>query len=84
MSVVPAVLCPFRSTQGKRTFDFNTDGMAHIGMYPDFFADLLKIGMTSTQLQPVFRSAEQYIALWQQVEHESHRDGSPSEGVHQR
>ena len=56
------------SRQGTRTFDFNTDGMAHIGMYPDFFADLLTIGVTAGDLQPVFRSAERYIRVWQSVE----------------
>lgn len=56
------------SRQGRRTFDFNTDGMAHIGMYPDFFADLTQIGVSSRHLQPVFRSAEQYIELWERID----------------
>jgi microsomal dipeptidase-like Zn-dependent dipeptidase len=55
------------SVEGTRTFDFNTDGMAHIGMYPDFFADLQQVGLSGRQLEPVFRSAERYIELWTAV-----------------
>ena len=55
------------SRQGTRTFDFNTDGMAHVGMYPDFFADLLHIGLSPRDLQPVFRSAEQYLEVWERI-----------------
>lgn len=56
------------STLGNRTWDFNTDGMAHIGMYPDLIADLLNVGMDASDFQPLFRSAEQYIEMWEKAE----------------
>ena len=31
---------------GNRDFDINIDGVAHVGMLPDFIQDLFNIGMT--------------------------------------
>ncbi len=56
-----------RSVIGNRTFDYNFDGMAHIGMYPDFIADLRSIGLSDNDLKPLFRSAEQYIEMWEKA-----------------
>jgi hypothetical protein len=65
----------FRNQQtGERTYDFNTDGLAHIGLLPDFIADLRNIGLTDEDLTPLFRSAETYILMWETVEDED-RDG---------
>jgi microsomal dipeptidase-like Zn-dependent dipeptidase len=55
------------SRDGGRTFDFNVDGMAHVGMFPDFFADLMALGVTAADLAPVFRSADRYIELWEKL-----------------
>jgi len=52
----------------NRTWDFNTDGMAHIGMYPDMIQDLVQLGLSEQDLQPLFRSAEQYIEMWEKAE----------------
>ena len=60
----------------NRTWDFNTDGMAHIGMYPDLLQDVADLipadpnnnGPSPRQLAPVYRSAEQYIDMWQKIE----------------
>ena len=49
------------SVIGQRTFDFNTDGLAHVGMLPDFIADLRAIGLGPDDLKPLFSSAEGYI-----------------------
>jgi microsomal dipeptidase-like Zn-dependent dipeptidase len=65
----------FRS--GQRTFDFNTDGLAHIGMLPDFLADLEVLGIPSEELEPVFRSAERYVELWERAVHASQRLAGP-------
>jgi microsomal dipeptidase-like Zn-dependent dipeptidase len=51
-----------------RSWDFNVDGMAHIGMYPDMVQDLLVIGLTEQDLQPLYRSAERYIEMWEKAE----------------
>ena len=57
-----------RAVTGERTFDYNTDGLAHVGMLPDFIQDLKQIGLTDADLAPLFRSAEAYIRLWERIE----------------
>ncbi|KFE71254.1 membrane dipeptidase [Hyalangium minutum] len=60
---------PFtQSRAGTRTFDFNTDGLAHIGLLPDFLKDLLHVGMTDAQLDPLFSSAEAFLRMWEDCE----------------
>lgn len=59
---------------GTRVFDFNKDGLAHIGLFPDFIADLKNVGLTDDDLKPLFRSAETYILMWERIESED-RDG---------
>ncbi|MBZ5560742.1 MAG: HYR domain-containing protein, partial [Acidobacteriia bacterium] len=50
---------------GMRTFDFNVDGMAHIGMLPDFVAELKTIGLPEPYMSSIMQSAEQYIRVWE-------------------
>jgi microsomal dipeptidase-like Zn-dependent dipeptidase len=56
-----------RQVSGQKTYDFNVDGLAHIGLLPDMVADLKKIGVTDQQLQPLFGSAQAYINMWKAV-----------------
>lgn len=51
-------------TFGNRSFDFNTDGAAHIGMMPDFFEDLRQLGLKHSALEPVYRSADYFTTMW--------------------
>ncbi len=60
-----------RLKSGNRDWDFNTDGMAHYGMMPDFLQDLRNIGMQPMQLTYLFRSAEDYIQMWEKAERSS-------------
>ncbi len=53
---------------GGRDFDFNLDGLAHYGMYPDFIQDLKNSGLNSEQIKPLFLAAEQYIKMWEQAD----------------
>ncbi|MER6374917.1 membrane dipeptidase, partial [Streptomyces mirabilis] len=53
-----------RSMVGDKTFDINTDGLAHVGMLPDFIADLEAQGITGKLLDPLLNSADGYAALW--------------------
>jgi microsomal dipeptidase-like Zn-dependent dipeptidase len=53
-----------QQVSGQRTFDYNTDGLAHIGLLPDMVADLLDVGLNYYQLQPLFGSAQAYINMW--------------------
>ncbi len=54
-----------RYRTGNRDWDFNTDGMAHYGLMPDFLQDLKNIGMSSSNLTPLMRSAEDYLRMWE-------------------
>ncbi len=53
---------------GERTFDFNIDGLAHVGLLPDLVADMETIGVSPEELEPLFQSAEAFIALWERAE----------------
>ncbi|MGH3998670.1 MAG: membrane dipeptidase, partial [Pseudonocardiaceae bacterium] len=53
-----------RSVIGDKAFDINTDGLAHVGMLPDFIADLEAQGITGNLLDPLLNSAAGYITLW--------------------
>ena len=46
-----------RSVIGEKTFDIDTDGLAHVGMLPDFIADLEAQGVTGELLDPLLNSA---------------------------
>jgi len=56
------LLC--RSIAGRRDFDINVDGMAHYGLLPDFIQDLRNVGLTEADLEPLFRSAEDFVRMW--------------------
>ena len=60
-----------KQVTGDRTFNFNTDGLAHVGLVPDLIADLKNIGVTDTDLEPLFNSAEAYIQVWERAERAS-------------
>lgn len=53
---------------GFKTFDYNVDGLAHIGLVPDMVADLAGIGMHSSYVDSLFCSAEAYIRVWERAE----------------
>jgi microsomal dipeptidase-like Zn-dependent dipeptidase len=56
------------SVIGQRTFDYNGDGLAHVGMVPDFIQDLKIIGLSDSSLEALFRSAEGYLRVWERAE----------------
>ncbi len=59
-----------RSTVGAlRDFDINLDGMAHYGMLPDFLQDIKNKGLTAEDLAPFFRSANDYVQMWENCAH---------------
>jgi microsomal dipeptidase-like Zn-dependent dipeptidase len=53
---------------GNRVFDFNTEGMAHIGLMPELIEDARRTGVTDEELEPLFRSAEGYLRMWERAE----------------
>jgi microsomal dipeptidase-like Zn-dependent dipeptidase len=56
-----------RQQTGQRIFDFNFDGLAHVGLLPDLIADLGAIGLSEGDLDPLFQSAEAYVAMWERA-----------------
>jgi hypothetical protein len=56
---------------GERDFDVNLDGVAHYGMLPDFLQDVAnshpRPAEVGTYLDPLFRSAESYISMWEKA-----------------
>ena len=54
-----------KQVTGQKTFDFNTEGLAHIGLLPDMLADAKVIGLTDQNLDPLYQSANRYIEVWE-------------------
>ena len=55
-------------TLGERAVDFNTEGMLHIGLLPELIEDARRDGVSDAELEPLFRSAEGYIRMWERAE----------------
>lgn len=53
---------------GNKLFDINEDGLANVGLYPDYIEELKKIGVRSNEIDPLFNSAEAYIRMWERAE----------------
>ncbi len=53
---------------GNRLVDFNTEGMIHIGLLPELIEDVRRDGVTDEELEPLFRSAEAYVRMWERAE----------------
>lgn len=53
---------------GHRTLDFNTEGLAHIGLLPELIQDVRGDGVGDADLEPLFRSAEAYLRMWEKAE----------------
>jgi microsomal dipeptidase-like Zn-dependent dipeptidase len=57
-----------RQRTGTRTFDINTDGVAHYGLMPDLLANVQRSGGGSEALQTLFGSAEAYLRTWERAD----------------
>lgn len=53
---------------GNREVDFNTEGMIHIGLLPELIEDVRRDGVTDEELEPLFRSAEAFVRMWERAE----------------
>jgi microsomal dipeptidase-like Zn-dependent dipeptidase len=53
---------------GNRTVDFDTEGMLHIGLLPELIEDARRDGVSDAELEPLFRSAEAYVRMWERAE----------------
>jgi hypothetical protein len=53
---------------GNRALDFNTEGMVHLGLVAELIEDVRRDGVTDEELEPLFKSAEGYIRMWEKSE----------------
>ncbi|MBA2664511.1 MAG: hypothetical protein H0U74_19645 [Bradymonadaceae bacterium] len=53
---------------GERELEFNTEGLTHIGMLPEFIADVRSDGVSDLELEALFKSAEGYLRMWEKAE----------------
>ncbi|RPF19965.1 Coagulation factor 5/8 type domain-containing protein [Myceligenerans xiligouense] len=56
-----------RQVTGERTWDVNTDGVAHYGLVPDYLEDLRVTG-GEVLTDDVLRGAEYYLRTWESAE----------------
>jgi len=55
----------------RRDYDINLDGMAHYDMLPDLLQDVRNSGLTAEDLAPLFRSAYDYVQMWDTCAHKA-------------
>ncbi len=55
-------------TLGERIIDFNETGMLHIGLLPELIEDVRRDGGSDDDLEPLFRSAEALLQVWEAIE----------------
>lgn len=53
---------------GTRAVDFNREGMLHLGLMPEIIEDLRRDGASDSDIEPLFRSAEAYLRMWEKAE----------------
>ena len=53
---------------GNRQLDFDTEGMVHIGLLPELIEDARRDAVSDADLEPLFRSAEAYLRMWERAE----------------
>jgi hypothetical protein len=56
-----------RQVTGERTFDLNSDGVAHYGLFADLLADVQRQPGGPRALGLLFRSAEAYLRTWRRT-----------------
>jgi len=61
-----------RPVVGQRTLDFNTEGMVHLGLVAELIEDVRLDGVTDEELEPLFKSAEGYLRVWEKSERRAH------------
>jgi microsomal dipeptidase-like Zn-dependent dipeptidase len=56
-----------RQVTGERTFDLNTDGVAHYGLFADLIADVQRTPGSERRMEQLFRGAEAYLRMWERA-----------------
>ena len=57
-----------RQTTGERTFDYPTEGVAHYGLYSDWFEDLQNLGVEADVARTCGTASEAYLEMWERAE----------------
>ena len=55
-----------KQQSGERTYDINSDGVAHYGLYPDWIEDLRMIAGDQI-IKEMGRGAEAYLQMWERT-----------------
>ena len=55
-----------RQTTGERTFDFTKEGVAHYGLYAEWFEDLRRVG-GQPLADDMWAGAEAYLQMWERA-----------------
>lgn len=50
-----------------RNWNYNTEGLGHVGLVPDFVEDLRLHGMSLSDLEPLYRSARGFVEIWRKA-----------------
>jgi hypothetical protein len=85
----PQITYPFKSYDGKvtfqrqrtgeRTFDYTTEGVAHYGLYADWFEDLQARG-DEQMASDMWNGAEAYLEMWERAHGIRSRGCKPTSG----
>ena len=65
------IAAPSTYTFGARTWNYNTDGMAHYGMYPEFvrsFKAVKGAPMTASEMSALMTTGEFFARMWEKSE----------------
>jgi hypothetical protein len=57
----------WRVLPGRAGWDYNLDGLQHIGLYPDLFQDMRNVGVQWEQMGPLFHAAQDYLTTWRRA-----------------
>ncbi|WP_066967442.1 PxKF domain-containing protein [Microbulbifer sp. Q7] len=67
-----------RQQTGFKRYDYNVDGLAHIGLLPDLIADLRQVGLDAHYEDQLFCSAEAFVRVWERAEAISRGEPDPA------
>ena len=69
-----------KQQSGQRTFDINTDGTAHYGLYADW-AEAVRVAGGDEIIDEMANGAEAYLQMWERAERAANGGGGPGGGI---
>ncbi|MEA2478689.1 MAG: hypothetical protein QOJ07_611, partial [Thermoleophilaceae bacterium] len=73
-----------RQTTGDRTFDYGKEGVAHYGLYADWFNELQRLG-GKRMAKDMWNGAESYLEMWERADGiRTPRCADPDEPIEKR